>query len=163
MNTKSILTNKMSDYPVIARYSNKQSAKQDSNYELQISYDNSVVGVHSFRFAKNDVGICVGDYDDTIGGFKMFSFKVVGVAPTSKLNVWTSRGGNNWKYNYEIQKTSPLTTVTLSEFRNITGLEYKGNGHVFNGDKSHKYKKHGKIKNIPKAIARQRLHDHLAI
>ena len=163
MNTKTILTNNISDYPVIARYTNKQSAKQDSNYEVQLSYDNSVIGVHSFRFAKGDIGICVGDYDDTIGGFKVFTFKVTDIAPQSKLNTWSSRGGNSWKYNYEIQKTSPLTTITLSDFKNITGIEYRGNGHVFNGDKTHKYKKDGKIKNLPKAIARERLYEHLSI
>ena len=163
MNTKSILTNKLSDYPVIARYTSKQSARQNSKYEVELSYHSSVVGVHSFRFAKNDLGICVSDYDDTIGGFRIFTFKVIGIAPNSKLNTWSRCGGNTWKYNYEIQKTSPLTTITLSDFENITQIEYRGNGHVFNGDKTHKYRKDGKIKNFPKAIARERLYEHLSI
>ena len=161
MTNNPILTNKQSDYPVVARYTNKQSVKQDGNLDLQLSYDHNIVGVHSFRFAKGDVGICIGDYDDNIGGFKLFAFEVVDVASTQKLDTWSKRGGKVWKYNYKIKKSSSIVTLTLDTFQKTTGIPYKGNGHVFNGDRTHKYKKGGNPKYTPLAEARVSIYESL--
>ena len=151
-----------SDYPVIARYTNRCSANFTSKIDLRIAYDNKTIGVHSYRFALGDLGLCISDYDKDLGGFQVFSFRVIGKAPQNKTNVWKEQGGLIWKYNYAIEPTSLITTISYDDFQNITGIPYKGNGHVFNGHRSHKYKFLGKSKNRPRGQARQKLYRYLA-
>jgi len=157
-----ILNKTKSDYPVIARYTNRRSADFNSKIDLKIAYDNKTIGVHSYRYALGDIGLCVSDYDESVGGFHIFSFRVINKAHQSKTNIWKEQGGLIWKYNYEVEPTSLITVVSYQDFEKITGIPYKGNGHVFNGHKSHKYRFLGKAKNKSKALARQRMYRHLA-
>ncbi len=157
-----ILSKTKSDYPVIARYTNKYSADSTSKLDLKIAYRHKTIGVHSYRFALGDYGLCISDFDETLGGFQVFSFRVTGEASENKTNIWKKEGGLTWKYNYSVEPTSLITTVSHEDFMKITGITYKGNGHVFNGHKSHKYKLLGKSKNRPKGQARQKLYHHLA-
>jgi hypothetical protein len=157
-----ILNKIKSDYPVIARYTNRCSAEFTSELDLKIAYNNKTIGVHSYRFALGDRGLCVSDYNQSLGGFQMFSFRVIGQALKGKCNIWKKEGGLTWKYNYAIEPTSLITLVSHEDFLKITGIPYKGNGHVFNGHKTHKYKFLGKNKNRPRGQARRKLYRYLA-
>tara|TARA_R110000744_G_scaffold78900_3_gene155212 strand:+ start:1732 stop:2220 length:489 start_codon:yes stop_codon:yes gene_type:complete len=157
-----IINKKLSDYPVIARYTSKYSVNNSSIEDVEIAYNNNVIGVNSYRFAVGDIGLCISDYDLSSGGFHIFSYKVLGQAPSDKKEIWRKKGGRLWKYNYTIEATSSIIVVSKQDFQNITDIEYKGNGHTFNGHKSHKYKMTGKTKNLPKGQARVKLYSHLS-
>ena len=139
-----MLVKNKSDYPVIARCTSKHSANESSELDVKLSYNNRVVGVHSYRFAMDDEGICVSD--ETGGFVTMFSFKVTGPSPDEKLFTWKESGGKVWKYNYEIVPTSGLRRVSVGSLESVLGFPLKGHRHIFNGDKSHKYKKDTKAK-----------------
>lgn len=100
------------------RYTGKTSARGLSDTDLQISFDNKVIGTDTRQIQTGDIVLVTSRQNDKSESIKVFACRV-GSKIEETVRDWKDLGGLVWEYNFSIE---PLSTIQSFSPRRISSL-----------------------------------------
>mgnify|MGYP003136168788 CR=1 FL=1 len=112
--------NKKTMGPRVFAYSDKHSVRACSKNDLIISFKENIIGKDGSSAMQGENVLIIGKKEKEI---VVFSAKVGKYVHDGRQNTWYDRGGNKWKYNYEIYNKTEPVTISKKELLEITGVD----------------------------------------
>lgn len=100
------------------RYTGKTSARGISDTDLQISFDNKVIGTDTRQIQTGDIVLVASRQSDKSESIKAFACRV-GSRIEETVRDWKDHGGLIWENNFSIE---PLSTIQSFSPRRISTL-----------------------------------------
>lgn len=102
------------------RYTGKASAKGSSDTDLQISFDNNVIGMTNKNVQTGDLVLVMSRQTGKSPSITMFAGRVGGYIEDGVTD-WKEQGGLLWRNNWAIKPLSTIQTFSQDELTSLLG------------------------------------------